>query len=297
MTVDVVVVGSVNVDLVVRVLRLPAKGETVTGGTFVRAPGGKGANQAAAAARLGARTRFVGLVGPDELGAEARRALDDDGVDVSTLGTGSRHTGVAGILVDDRGDNLIAVASGANAEVSAAYVDGALAGIDVSSPVVLANLEIPLEAATAAARWAAARGGTFVLNPAPARSLDPSLLARCSVVVANEHEAAALGGASMDDLLAAGAGALVVTRGRQGADLHRPGRPTHRQLGFPVDAVDTTGAGDAFCGALAWALGDGRGLEDGVRLAAAAGALACRQVGARGSLPTAREVLALVADA
>ena len=290
---DVVVVGSVNVDLVVRVPRLPSTGETVTGGTFTRAPGGKGANQAAAAARLGARTRFVGLVGPDDLGAEARGELEAAGVDVSALGTGHAPTGVAGILVDDRGDNVIAVASGANAELSPAYVREALRAIDVGSPVVLSNLEIPLDAVTATAEWAGERSGRFILNPAPARPLDRSLLGRCSVVVANEREASGLGPSSVEDVLAAGPDAVVVTRGPEGADLHVRDRPAHRQQAFAADIVDSTGAGDAFCGALAWALGDGRKAEEAVRLAAAAGALACRAVGARGSLPSREEVLAL----
>jgi ribokinase len=285
---NVVVVGSVNVDMVFRVPRLPAPGETVTRGSFSRGPGGKGGNQAAAAARLGARTWFVGLVGDDELGAEARQDLDTAGVDVSLVGTGSGHTGVAGIFVDERGENMIAVASGANAEVDGVAVAEALARIDAGSAVVLANLEIPDGAVASAAQGAGDRGWRFVLNPAPARPVPDEVLARCDVVVPNEGEAAKLGGA--DGILEAGARAVVVTRGPAGADLHRPDRSVHHQPAFDLDVLDTTGAGDAFCGTLAWALAEGRELEEAVRLAAAAGALASRAEGARGGLPTPGEL-------
>jgi ribokinase len=284
----VVVVGSVNVDLVFRMPRLPAPGETVAGGSFQRGPGGKGANQAAAAARLGARTVFVGMVGDDELGREARADLEEAGVDASRLGIGDSPTGVAGIVVGRGGENLIAVASGANHELDAARVEDALGTIDASRAVVLANLEIPDEAVAAAGEGASRRGWPFVLNPAPARGVDAAILARCSVVVPNEGEATALGGVSA--LLAAGPEAVVVTLGKEGADLHRPGGATHHQPAFAVEVADTTGAGDAFCGALAFALAEGRDLESAVALAAAAGALACRAVGARASLPTGEEL-------
>jgi ribokinase len=293
---NVVVVGSVNVDMVFRVPRLPGPGETVTRGSFTRSPGGKGGNQAVAAARLGARTWFVGLVGDDELGVEARRDLDSAGVDVSLVRTGSTHTGVAGIFVDDEGENMIAVASGANAQVDGATVSQALLGLGVDGAVVLANLEIPDEAVIAAAATAEERGWPFVLNPAPAREIRAEVLSRCAVLVPNEVEMDDLGGGSIDDLLEAGVGAVVVTRGRQGADLHREGRPVHRQPSFPSEVVDTTGAGDAFCGALGWALAGGTDLEQAVRLAAAAGALACREVGARAGLPDRAEVERLAAD-
>jgi ribokinase len=232
--------------------------------------------------------RFVGLVGQDDMAGEARRDLEDAGVDVSLVRNRPTHTGVAGILVDEGGDNLIAVASGANAELDGAAVTEALGRIDLPSAVVAANLEVPDQAVAAAAEVAADRGWRFLLNPAPARAVERGLLARCSVVVPNEREAAALG--SVEGLLDEGVGAVVVTRGREGADLHRAGRPAHRQPAFPVEAADTTGAGDAFCAALAWALAEGRHLEDAVTLAAAAGALACRGVGARASLPDRAEV-------
>jgi ribokinase len=288
---EVVVVGSVNVDLVVRIDHLPEPGETVTGGSFHRVPGGKGGNAAAAAARLGTRARIVGLVGPDDLGAEARRHLEAAGVDTGPLGTGRASTGVASILVDAGGRNVIAVAPGANAELPADHVRDSLSAIEADRVVVVANLEIPDEAVSAAAEAAGRRGWPFVLNPAPARPLPRGLAERCAVVIANEVEAEALAGSLR------GAGAAIVTRGLQGADLHRPGRPLHRQSGFPVDVVDTTGAGDAFVAAMAWSLLEGVPLERGVRLACAAGALACRALGARAGLADRAEVEALAGPA
>lgn len=286
---EIVVVGSVNVDLVVRIDRLPEPGETVTGGSFHRVPGGKGGNAAAAAARLGARARIVGLVGPDDLGDEARRDLAAAGVDVGSLGTGGAPTGVASILVDADGRNVIAVAPGANAELPADHVRDSLSAIETDRAVVVANLEIPDRAVSAAAETAERRGWPFVLNPAPARPLPHGLAERCAVVIANEIEAQALG---LPGSLG-GASAAIVTRGLEGADLHRPGRPVHRQAGFPVEVIDTTGAGDAFVAALAWSMLEGAPLERGVRLACAAGALACRALGARAGLADRSEVEAL----
>lgn len=280
----VVVVGSVNVDLVVRIDRLPETGETVTGGSFHRVPGGKGGNAAAAAARLGARTAFVGMVGPDDLGEEARRDLAGAGVDAGSLGTARAPTGVAAILVDGEGRNVIAVAPGANAELSAAHVDDALSAIETDRAVVVANLEIPDEAVLAAAEFADSNGWAFILNPAPARTLPTDLLDRCDVVVANEIEAEALG------LPGSAPSAVVITRGADGAHLHRPGEPVHRQAGFEIEVADTTGAGDAFVAAVAWSMLEGMPLERGVRLACAAGALACRAVGARAGLASRAEV-------
>jgi ribokinase len=276
------------------VARLPAPGETVTGGAFTRAPGGKGANAAAAAARLGAPTRFVGLVGRDDFGTKAREDLRAEGVDVTHLGEADDPTGVAAILVEEGGQNVIAVASGANAAVSSGYVRRALDAIDVERAVILANLEIPDGAIDVAAHLAVGRGWPFVLNPAPARPIAAGVLSGCDVVVPNEREAAVLGG--VDDLLGNGGRAVVVTRGSAGADLHRPGRPVHHEPAPEVEAVDSTGAGDAFCAAVAVALAEGRDLEDAVRWGTAAGALACRRVGARTALPTREELEAFLSS-
>jgi len=290
---NVVVVGSANVDLVMRVPRLPAPGETVIGGTFSRAPGGKGANQAAAAATLGARTWLVGRVGRDDLGDWTRSDLQTIGVDGSALGTSDAPTGVAQIWVDDAGENAIAVASGANADVDAAFVTATVRSIDVERAVVLANLEIPDDAVAAAAAAAAERGWPFVLNPAPARPVEPDVLARVAVLTPNRTEAAALA-PSIDALFDAGVDTVVVTLGGDGAEVHRAGRDVHRQPAFAVDVRDTTGAGDAFSATLAWAIAEGRDLGEAVRLAAGAGALATRAVGARASLATRDELEAFV---
>ena len=293
MPASVVVVGSVNMDLVVRVPTLPGPGETVAGGTFGRALGGKGANQATAAARLGARVWLVGLTGDDEFGREARGDLEAHGVDVSTLGSSPNPTGVAAIMVDDSGENLIAVASGANHDLTGDHVAERLMDVPAGDAVLLANLEVPDDAIAAAATAAAERGWRFVLNPAPARPLPAGLLARCDVLTPNEHEADALG--SVESILAHGARALVLTRGANGADVFIAGADPWHQGALPVEVVDTTGAGDAFNGALAWSLAAGRDLGEAVRLAVAAGALACRALGARAGLPDREELEGAIA--
>ncbi len=286
----VIVVGSINVDLSIKVERLPSPGETVIGGTFAQTPGGKGGNQAAAAARLGAQTWMVGMVGDDTLGKSALSDLREGGVDVSTVQTSPDPTGVASILVDRQGENLIAVASGANDRLTPEGVGRALESLPVRGAAVLGVLEIPQDAVLAAARAAEALGGVFVLNPAPApaKPLDPELVAACDVITPNEHEARVLG--SPESLLEQGAKAVVVTRGAQGAEVWTAGASVVRRPAFPVDAVDTTGAGDAFSAALAWALAEGRRLEEAVTLAAATGALSTRAWGARAGLPTRVEV-------
>jgi ribokinase len=285
----VIVVGSANVDLVMRVPRLPAPGETMIGGTFSRAPGGKGANQAAAAATLGARTWFVGKVGRDDLGTWTRSDLEATGVDCSALGTSDSPTGVAQIWVDDAGENAITVASGANADVDAAFVTEGLRAIAVDPALVLANLEIPDDAVAAAAEAATERGWPFVLNPAPARPIERAVFAKVTLLTPNRSEATALA-PSIGTLLDDGVDTVVVTLGGDGAEVHRAGRDVHRQAAFRVEARDTTGAGDAFSATLAWAIADGRDLGEAVRLAAGAGALATRAIGARASLATRDEL-------
>jgi ribokinase len=286
----VIVVGSINIDLIISVDALPGPGETVIGGTFTQAPGGKGANQAAAAATLGARTALVGMTGDDDFGRRARDDLAGLGVDLAHVGTGANPTGVALIMVDERGENLIAVASGANEELDAQSVVQAVNALADEDAVVLANLEVPDDAVLAAASTAQALGCSFVLNPAPARRLGWEMLRWCDVITPNEHEVTMLGWPSVEDMMEQGVKAVVVTRGRQGAILHRPNEPRRDQPAFEVEAVDTTGAGDAFSAALAWAIAQGRPLEEGVRVACGAGALATRKVGARASLPTAAEL-------
>jgi ribokinase len=277
----VVVVGSANVDLVWQGEQLPAPGETVTDGRFMEALGGKGANQAAAAAALGADVRFIGCVGDDAYGALVRADLVGRGIDAARLATVTEPTGIALIMVDGRGENAIAVAPGANRAVTSAMLDGAIERGDV----VLCSCEIPIETVRAAVAVADAAGAHTIVNPAPARALIGG-----AILTPNDGECAQLGG--IDALLQV-APYVIVTHGADGVTLHYAGGPTKHQPAFGVEVVDTTGAGDAFNGALAWALADGRRFEEAVRLAAAAGSLATRALGARAALPSAQEVLAL----
>jgi ribokinase len=288
----VFVVGSINVDLVTFVPRLPAPGETVVGDRFEVHDGGKGANQAVAAARLGAVANLIGAVGNDREGKLAKDTLWRDGVFVGVVSIVRAPTGRASIIVDDAGQNLIAVAPGANHEVDGGLVRRAFRQFGLPFAVVLASLEVPLGAVTTAARISRERGWTFILNPAPARPLPRSLLALCDLVTPNETEAERLGGP--DALLEAGAAAVIVTRGPDGADLYRPGEPSIHQPPFPTVAIDSTGAGDAFNGALAWALASRWPLQRAVEAGAAAGARASSRAGARTGMPTRNELETLL---
>ena len=259
----VVVVGSINVDLVVSVPSLPAPGETVTGGTFARHGGGKGANQAVAAARMGATVAMVGAVGEDDLGTDAVRELAAEGIDVSGIARrGDASTGVALITVDTAGENAIAVASGANATLDPAGVEAALEGLlDSPAGVVLLGHEVPEAAVLAGARAAGGAGWSIVLNPAPARPLADELVALAPLLTPNAAESAALTGeedpaAAASALAARTAAPVLVTVGADGALLACGGEV--RRLPAPaVEVVDTTGAGDAFNGALAAELAGG----------------------------------------
>ena len=287
----VIVVGSVNTDLVVVTERLPAPGETVSGGRFSRHGGGKGANAAVAAARLGAHVTMVGAVGGDPFGDEALELLEREGVETGAVARVGAPTGVALINVDAAGENQIAVASGANAEVGADAVERA---VRAAGPgVVLTNHEIP-----AAARLAAARAaqGPVVLNPAPARELADELLALGPILTPNAGEAAELTGEQDPEAAAAALAErtrapVVVTLGARGAHA-RNVSGTFLAPAPAVTPVDTTGAGDAFNGALAVALAEGRDLRDAVRFAVAAAALSTRAEGAREGMPRRDEVRA-----
>ena len=285
MTRDVYVVGSVNLDLVVRAATLPGPGETVTGGTFERHGGGKSANQAVAAARQGAAVRMIGAVGDDDLGEEAVAQLEAEGIDVSAVQRLATPTGVALIAVDAKGENQIAVASGANAELAPEAVEAALAGA-AAGGVVLLGLEVPDAAVVAGARAARAAGLGVVLNPAPARPLPDELLALSPVLTPNGTEASQLSGeddpeAAARALTARTGAPVVVTVGAHGA-LLADGDALERIPAPAVEAVDTTGAGDAFNGALACALAGGAELADAVREAVEVAAESVRTPGARG---------------
>ena len=295
---SVVVVGSVNADLVVSVARLPQAGETVTGGTFARHGGGKGANQAVAAARAGASVAMVGAVGADDLGDEALRELAAEGIDVAAVARLDDHaTGVAAIVVDERGENQIAVASGANAALDGAVVEEAVArliGRD-SEGVVLLGHEVPEAAVVAGIRAGRAAGRHVVLNPAPARRLPEALDG--VVLTPNADEARALAGEQDVEAaaraLAARTGApVLVTLGAEGALLLEADGGVARLPALAVEVVDTTGAGDAVNGALAAELAAGRPLHEAARFALAAAALSTRAAGARAGMPRRADVLA-----
>jgi ribokinase len=281
---DVVVVGSANLDLVATVERLPGPGETVPGSTFAEYPGGKGLNQAVAAARAGASVAFVGAVGSDAAAATLLDVLRDDRIDTANVVTAKEPTGRALIFVAANGENSIVVVAGANATVAAEHVP--------NSRVVLSQLEVPVPAIERAFRTAREAGCTTVLNPAPAASIPDSLLALCDVVVPNEHEVELLGG--VDHLLALGAKAVVVTLGSRGAALHT-GEADTAIAPFVVTPVDTTGAGDTFCGALCARLAAGDDLHVALRVASAAGALCTTKAGAVPSIPTRAELDELLA--
>jgi ribokinase len=280
---DVVVVGSANLDLVAMAKRLPHPGETVSAHGYFEACGGKGANQAIASARAGARTAFVGAVGRDSAGDTLRTAFVDDDVDVRHLVTVSEPTGRALIGVSDDAENLIIVVPGANHALSTAHIDAAAAVLG-SAKVLLMQLEVRLDVVRRAAELAG-NDTIVVLNPAPAAELPDELLRLIDVITPNEHEVDLLGGAA--SLLARGVGAVVVTEGAKGARLVTREGET-RIAPYPVTPVDTTGAGDAFCGALSARLALDGGLATlpgSLRAAAVAGALATQVKGAVPSLP------------
>jgi ribokinase len=291
MTPRIAVVGSANLDLVARVERLPRPGETLSGASFARFPGGKGANQAVAAARLGARVAFVGAVGTDDLGDEALGQLEAESVDVSaTARLADVATGVAVIVVDENGENQIAVASGANAALTGATVQAALE-LD-GAGVVLLGHEVPEDAVLAGAQAARAAGWTAILNPAPARPLPEELDG--VLLTPNSDEAHALTGeedpeAAAHALRATTNAPVLVTLGAHGA-LLLDGEAAERLPAPAVQVVDTTGAGDTVNGALAAELAAGRPLRDAVRFALAAAALSSRAAGAREGMPRRDEV-------
>jgi ribokinase len=277
---SVTVVGSGNVDLVSQVERIPSPGETVLSTGFATHAGGKGNNQATAAARAGAATTFVGAFGADENGARLRESLTESGVR-PLVRTSEEPTGTALITVSPNGENAIVVNAGANATLTDLTPEerSVVAGADL----VLMQLEIPLDTVTTAATIAS---GRVVLNAAPAQHLPKDLLTHVDLLVVNEHEAALLGGA--DHLLTV-VPALVVTLGAKGALVHTA-YTTTEVPGIAVDVVDTTGAGDTFCGALVAALDERKPLDEAVRFATVAAALSVRRAGAVPAIPTREEI-------
>ncbi|WP_229071556.1 ribokinase [Actinoplanes sp. DH11] len=286
----VVVVGSANMDLVGLAPTLPRPGETVLGDDFVMAPGGKGSNQAIAAARAGGATTFLGAIGSDAFGVTLGARLSAAGVDTSRVRTSYGASGVAVIMVDRAGENSILVSPGANRTFTGLSDEeqAVIAGADV----LLCQQEIPMETVHAALRAGRAGGTRTILNAAPARDLPPGLLDEVDLLVVNEIEARAITGGEASDMgtLLAVVPRVVLTLSGAGARYaDRDGRDEHVPA-FPVQAADTTAAGDAFTGALAVAWGEGRDLLDAVRWANAAGAACVRRVGASGALPERAEI-------
>ncbi|HET6380174.1 MAG TPA: ribokinase [candidate division Zixibacteria bacterium] len=292
----VTVLGSLNVDLVVLAPRLPVPGETVLGGTFTQHMGGKGANQAVAACRAGAEVRMVGAVGADAHGTAALDALRTEGVDVSRVRRDRQAaTGVALITVAPDGENLITVAPGANATVTA---EDAVAALP-DGGVLLASLEVPMAAVTAAVRAASRRGLTVVLNPAPATELPTEVLHAGPVLTPNRDEARRLAGCEdLEEAIArlATRSRLVVTLGPEGAVVVADGRRTPIPPRRVERVVDATGAGDTFSGVLAAWLAGGRPLEEAARAANAAAALSVQQAGARGGMPHRADIERALAE-
>lgn len=304
----IVVVGSSNTDMVIKSQRIPVPGETVLGGRFVMAPGGKGGNQAVAAARLGGDVVFVARVGDDMLGSQAIENYRKEGIDVSYVTRDSDEaTGVALILVDDKGENLISVASGANYRLGPDDVDRA-ADVIRSADMVVVQLETPLPAIARVAKIGADAGVPVILDPAPAPN-DPipaEILEKITFIKPNENEASRLTGMEVTDadsarraaerLLAQGVRGVIVTLGTAGALIVEKGKEPILIPSRRVDAVDSTAAGDCFSGGLAVGLAEGKTLEEAARFAAAAAALSVTRLGAQPSLPTLDETLAFMKE-
>lgn len=286
----IVVVGSANMDLVGVAARLPLPGETVLGDDFVMMPGGKGANQAIAAARAGGHAVFLGAIGSDSFGVTLNARLNSAGVDTAHLRISYGASGVAVIMVDRAGENSILVSPGANSTFTglSETEEQVIAGGDV----LLCQQEIPVGTVTAACRAARAGGTRTVLNAAPARELPAELLANVDLLVVNESEAQAITGTATPDVpgLLALVPRVVLTLGGDGSRYaERDGRDEHVPA-HAVEAVDTTAAGDAFTAALAVAWGEGRDLLEAVRWATAAGAVCVQRLGASSALPTRAEI-------
>lgn len=297
---SIIVIGSLNMDLIVRAPRIPAPGETILGDTFTTAPGGKGANQAVAAAKLGAPVKMVGRLGADEFGRTVRSQLLAVGVDAQFVAEDSQAaTGVALISVDERGQNSIVVVPGANGRVGKSDVDAAREAIR-NARVVVAQLEIPIEAVAQAMRAAHGAGALTILNPAPAHPLPPELLQNVDVIMPNETEAGQLTNMSVTDFASAtiaaealqklGARRVIITLGDKGALWMDENGKAREIAAFAVKAADTTAAGDAFVGAAAAALAREQDWETSLLQASAAGALAATKPGAQPSLPTRAEL-------
>ena len=295
----ITVVGSINMDLVIRVPRMPQPGETLTGGDFHVIPGGKGANQAVATARLGGKVAMIGSVGGDDFGRRQQEGLQQDGIDLSFLTVDeSCATGIAMITIDESGQNSIIISPEANGRVSAAQVEKAKAGI-TQADMLLCQLETPIESVTRAIEIAHEHGVAVVLNPAPAAALESSLLEKVTYFIVNETEAEFYTGVEVEDLDSAknaalklqqsGIQSVLVTLGEKGVVVAHGGEFFHENA-LSVQTVDTTAAGDTFVGAFSVALTERRSIEEAVIFATHAAALTVTRLGAQSSIPTRDEV-------
>lgn len=292
----VTVLGSANLDIVFSVCRIPSPGETLLASSAERYPGGKGLNQAVAAARAGASTSFIGALGTEDAGEMLAATMAEAAIDSGRVRRMAAPTGQAFIVVDPAGENTIIVASGANATMTA------LEPADVEnltlSAVLLMQLELPFAIVTAAAAVARASGSLVMLNAAPARALPSELLACLDVLIVNEHEACLVGGsvdlAEASATLSALVPRLIVTLGAGGSMLYETGEAVLRIAAPHVIAVDTTGAGDTFCGAFAAAISEGQGFDQAARFATAAAALSVQVIGAVPSVPTRSQIEAML---
>jgi ribokinase len=301
----IAVVGSSNTDMIIKTEHIPKPGETVIGGDFSTAAGGKGANQAVAAARAGGIVRFIARVGTDVFGDQAVEGFVKDNIDVNhVLRDTDEPSGVALIFVDHQGENSIAVASGANSQLSPADVQAAEKAI-AEADVLVTQLETPLETIGEAVAIGARAGVKSILNPAPAQPLDEELLRHVSILTPNESEAELLTGIAVESVADAqeaaqaltekGIGIVLVTLGPRGVFVHGDGMD-ELIPGFEVAAVDSTAAGDVFNGALAVALAEGRPLRQAVQFANAAGAISVTRLGAQPSAPSREEIMAFLEE-
>jgi ribokinase len=295
---DIAVFGSLNMDLVVRVPRVPDAGETLHAHSFMTNPGGKGANQAVACARQGAQVAMVGRVGDDDFGVALKASLTGDGVDVAHVATASTSTGVALIMVDDSAQNRISLIAGANAYVG--DEDTQRLALDLATAkLLLLQLEVPLDAVSDAAALAHAAGIIVVLNPAPARQLPDSMLRQASLLVLNETEAGMLSGMVVKDpgsaaraaeaLRQRGPAHVILTMGGDGVVVCDAAGCRYFEA-LKVNAVDTTAAGDTFIGALCAGLARGESLDVGIALGIQAAAVCVTRVGAQASIPHRHEL-------
>lgn len=303
MPAKVVVVGSLNMDLVTRASRLPRAGETLIGQTFTTVPGGKGANQAVASARLGADVSMIGCVGTDAYGIQLRDALLVEGIDCRAVSTVEGSSGVALIVVDDTSQNAIVIVAGSNGELTPASLQ-AFDTVLQAAKVIVCQLEVPMATVGYALKRGRELGKTVILNPAPASApLPAEWYASIDYLIPNESEASALSGVTVDSLdsarlaatrlIQAGAGKVIITLGPQGV-LFSDGQVFEHLVAPKVKAVDTTAAGDTFVGGFAAALANGESEAEAIRFGQVAAALSVTRAGAQPSIPTLRDVQGFV---